>query len=91
MGWALYYVRFEVFTAVTEERERDYESKVDCSERHYRGLEGKEFNSGFEVSQALPVCPSGKCNNLTWDIKPCSYLTGNTLRPSYRAQPVNAV
>jgi hypothetical protein len=26
-----------------------------------------------------------------WDIKPSSYLTGNTLLLSYRAQPVNAM
>jgi hypothetical protein len=26
-----------------------------------------------------------------WDIKPSSYLTGNTLSLCYRAQPVNAV
>jgi hypothetical protein len=25
------------------------------------GWEGTEFNIGFEGSQALPVCPSGKC------------------------------
>jgi hypothetical protein len=27
-----------------------------------QGWEGKEFNIGFEGSQALPVCPSG----FTW-------------------------
>jgi hypothetical protein len=26
-----------------------------------------------------------------WDIKPSSYLTGDILRLSYRAQPVNAM
>jgi hypothetical protein len=28
-------------------------------------------------------------NAVNWDIKPSSYLTGDTLSPRYRAQPVN--
>jgi hypothetical protein len=36
-----------------EERERDY------------GWRGTEYIIGFEGSQALPVCPSGKCKLLT--------------------------
>jgi hypothetical protein len=40
----------------------DYEEEreVGGSERHY-GWGGTEFIIGFEGSQALPVCPSGKC------------------------------
>jgi hypothetical protein len=30
-------------------------------------------------------------NVVFWDIKPSSYLTGDTLRLRYRAQPVNAM
>jgi hypothetical protein len=30
-------------------------------------------------------------NAVFWDIKPSSYLTGETLRLRYRAQPVNAM
>jgi hypothetical protein len=30
---------------------------------------GKEFIMGFEGSQALPVCPSGKCKLLTGTIE----------------------
>jgi hypothetical protein len=30
-------------------------------------------------------------NAVFWDIKPSSYLTGNTLRLGYRAQPVNVM
>jgi hypothetical protein len=33
------------------------------------GWEGKEFNIGFEGSQALPVCPSSKCKHLTGNIE----------------------
>jgi hypothetical protein len=32
-----------------------------------------------------------KKNAVFWDIKPSSYLTGNTSRLPYRAQPVNAM
>jgi hypothetical protein len=34
---------------------------VGASERHY-GKGGTEFIIGFDGSQALPICPSGKCN-----------------------------
>jgi hypothetical protein len=37
------------------------EREVGGSERDYRGWEGKEFNIGFEGSQALPIYPFGKC------------------------------
>jgi hypothetical protein len=30
-------------------------------------------------------------NDVFWDIKPSSYVTGDTIRLRYRAQPVNAV
>jgi hypothetical protein len=30
-------------------------------------------------------------NGVFWDIKPSWYLTGDTLRLRYRAQPVNAM
>jgi hypothetical protein len=30
-------------------------------------------------------------NDVFWDIKPGSYLTGDTLLLRYRAQPVNAM
>jgi hypothetical protein len=30
---------------------------------------GTEFIIGFEGSQALPVCPSGKCKHLTGTIE----------------------
>jgi hypothetical protein len=30
-------------------------------------------------------------NAVFWDINPISYYTGDTLRLSYRAQPVNAM
>jgi hypothetical protein len=30
---------------------------------------GTEFIIGFECSQALPVCPSGKCKHLTGTIE----------------------
>jgi hypothetical protein len=43
--------------------------EVGGSDRHYRGWEGTEFNIGFEGSQALPVCPSGKCKHLTGTIE----------------------
>jgi hypothetical protein len=39
---------------------------VGGSERRYGG--GTEFNIGFEGSQALPVCPSGKCKHSTGTI-----------------------
>jgi hypothetical protein len=32
-------------------------------------VEGTEFIIGFEGSQALPVCPSGKCKLLTGTIE----------------------
>jgi hypothetical protein len=41
---------------------------VGGSERHY-GWGGTEFILGFEGSQALPVCPSGKCKLLTGTIE----------------------
>jgi hypothetical protein len=34
-----------------------------------RGWEGTEFNVGFEGSQAMSVCPSGKCKHLTGTIE----------------------
>jgi hypothetical protein len=40
----------------------------------------------FEVCTALTTK-----NAVFWDIKPSPYLTGNTLRLRYRAQPVNAM
>jgi hypothetical protein len=44
--------------------------EANGSERHYKGVgEGTEFNIGFEGSQALPVCPSGKCKHLTGTIE----------------------
>jgi hypothetical protein len=43
-------------------RGSDYEDREVCgSERHYRG--GKDFIIGFAGSQALPVCPSGRCKH----------------------------
>jgi hypothetical protein len=47
-----------------EEEERE----VGSSERHY-GWGGTEYIIGFEGSQALPVCPSGKCKLLTGTIE----------------------
>jgi hypothetical protein len=47
----------------------DYEEReVGGSERHY-GWGGTVFIIGFEGSQALPVCPSGKCKLLTGTIE----------------------
>jgi hypothetical protein len=43
-----------------EEEERE----VGSNERHY-GWGGAEYIISFEGSQALPVCPSGKCKLLT--------------------------
>jgi hypothetical protein len=40
----------------------------------------------FEVFTAVTMK-----NVVFWDIKPSSYLTGDTLRLRYRAQPVNAM
>jgi hypothetical protein len=40
----------------------------------------------FEVFTAVTVK-----NVVFWDIKPSSYLTGDTLRLRYRAHPVNAM
>jgi hypothetical protein len=37
--------------------------------RDTTGMGGTEFNIGFEGSQALPVCPSGKCKRLTGTIE----------------------
>jgi hypothetical protein len=31
--------------------------------------EGTEFIIGFDGSQALPICPSGKCKHLTGTIE----------------------
>jgi hypothetical protein len=56
-----------------EEEERD----VGGSKRHYRSWDVKAFNFGFEGSQALPVCPSGRQdmkNVVFWDIKPVRTL-----------------
>jgi hypothetical protein len=39
------------------------EREVGGSERHYGW--GEQYSIGFEGSQALPVCPSGKCKLLT--------------------------
>jgi hypothetical protein len=44
------------------------ERKVGGSERHY-GCGGTEYIIDFEGSQALPVCPSGKCKLLTGTIE----------------------
>jgi hypothetical protein len=35
---------------------------------------GTEFIIGFEGSQALPVCPSGKCKHLTGTIEVVFFL-----------------
>jgi hypothetical protein len=40
----------------------------------------------FEVFMAVTMK-----NAIFWDIKPSSYLTGDTLRLGYTAQPVNAM
>jgi hypothetical protein len=40
----------------------------------------------FEVFMAVKTK-----NTFVWDIKPSSYLTGDTLRLRYRVQPVNGV
>jgi hypothetical protein len=40
----------------------------------------------FEVLTAVTMT-----NAVFWDIKPSSYLTGDTLRLRHRAQPVNAM
>jgi hypothetical protein len=37
--------------------------------RHSTGGGGTEFIIGFGCSQALPVCPSGKCKLLTGNIE----------------------
>jgi hypothetical protein len=49
-------------------KKRREKERFGGSERHYRRWEGKEFNIGFEGSQALFVCPSGKCRHLTGTI-----------------------
>jgi hypothetical protein len=41
---------------------------------------------GFEVFTAVTMM-----NAILWDIKPSSYLTGDTLRLQYRVQPVNVI
>jgi hypothetical protein len=43
------------------------EIEVGSSERHYGW--GEQYIIGFEGSQALPVCPSGKCKLLTGTIE----------------------
>jgi hypothetical protein len=43
------------------------EREVGSSERHYGW--GEQYIIGFEGSQALPVCPSGKCKLLTGTIE----------------------
>jgi hypothetical protein len=43
-------------------------------------------NVRFEVFTAVTME-----NVVFWDIKPSSYLTGETLRLHYRVQPVNAM
>jgi hypothetical protein len=61
-------VRFEVFTALTIKREEyEEEREVGSSERLRMG--GTEYIIVFEGSQALPVCPSGKCKLLTGTIE----------------------
>jgi hypothetical protein len=55
-------------------RREDYEEKWVVA-RDTTG--GAEFIMGFEGSQALPVCPSGKCKHLTGTSKvKLSPLTG---------------
>jgi hypothetical protein len=56
-SWTLLQVDYE------EERERE----VGGSERHYGG--GDRIYHRFEGSQALAVCPSGKCKLLTGTIE----------------------
>jgi hypothetical protein len=57
----LYCLKFE--TPATWKREREREKRVLVNDT--TGWEEKEFNISFEGSQALPVCPSGKCKHLT--------------------------
>jgi hypothetical protein len=45
------------------------EKSVAVKDTTGRGWEGKEFNIGFEGSQALLVCPSVKCKHLTGTIE----------------------
>jgi hypothetical protein len=45
---------------------------------------------GTVVRYEVPTAVTMK-NVVFWDIKPCSYFTGDTLRSCYRVQPVNAM
>jgi hypothetical protein len=50
-------------------KKRERKREVGGSERHYGWGGGTEFIIGFEGSQALLVCPSGKCKLLTGTIE----------------------
>jgi hypothetical protein len=51
-----------------KKKKKKREREVGSSVRHY-GWGGTEYIIGFEGSQALPVCPSGKCKLLTGTIQ----------------------
>jgi hypothetical protein len=72
----------------------------ECSLLRYRNpvstTQETHYISATELSRSMLCKIRGfyggdyeKC--LFWDIEPSSYLTGDTLRLCYRAQPVNAM
>jgi hypothetical protein len=42
---------------------------TDLEEEREKWVGGTEFIIGFEGSQPLPVCPSGKCKHITGTIE----------------------
>jgi hypothetical protein len=50
------------------------------------GQKQKSYSVKFEVFTAVAMK-----NAVFWDIKPSSYLTGETLLFRYRVQPINAM
>jgi hypothetical protein len=49
-------------------KREDYERKKWVVVKYITGGREQNVNIGFEGSQALPVCPSGKCKSLTGTI-----------------------
>jgi hypothetical protein len=86
-----YFVRYEVFTAVTMKNVVFCDIKpqfVPHRKRITSPLQSSicYYYVSFEVFTAVTMK-----NVVFWDIKPSSYFTGDTLRLHYRAQPVNAM